>query len=55
VFPDFPVLGKYELTEDGKVTTDEDFFRKLLAFKIMYAEAVADYEYEKNRVEGETK
>lgn len=54
VFPDFPVMGEYELKE-GKVITDEEFFRKLLAFKMMYAEAVADYEYEKNRAEGEVK
>lgn len=55
VFPDFPVLGEYEIIENEKVVTDSNFFRQLLTFKIMYAEAVSDYEYEKNRVEGETK
>lgn len=55
VFPDFPVLGEYEIIENEKVVTDSNFFRQLLTFKIMYEEAVADYEYEKNRVEGETK
>lgn len=55
VFPDFPVLGEYKIMDDGWVLTEGNFFRQLLTFKIMYDETVADYEYEKNRVEGETK
>lgn len=54
-FPEFPALEHYEKLEDGKVVTDENFFRRLLIFKISYFELIMEYEEKKNKLEGETK
>lgn len=52
-FPDFPKLGDYEITADGKVTTNEDFFRQLLIFKLHYKETINLYNEKKELYEGE--
>lgn len=50
-FPTFPVLGVYEKTGDGKIITDESYFRKLLMFKAQYKDAVERYNENKERME----
>ena len=49
-FPEFPILGEYE-RQNGKVTTDENFFRQLLIFRETYENAVEKYNEKKNRLE----
>ena len=50
-FPTFPELGEYKKTENGKIATDEDFFRKLLTFRTVYNDAVKKYEDKKAKLE----
>ena len=54
-FPEFPKLGEYEITADGKVTTSEDFFRQLLIFKLHYKDVQNLYDEKKRLYEGEEK
>ena len=49
-WPEFPELGEYE-TKDGKVTTDEDYFRKLLIFRTMYLGEQSKYEEKRKLLE----
>ena len=49
-FPDFPELGEYELI-DGKVMTDEDYFRKLLIFRTQYFNEIDKYNEMKRELE----
>ena len=49
-WPEFPELGEYE-TKDGKVTTDEDYFRKLLIFRTMYLDEQSKYEEKRKLLE----
>lgn len=49
-WPELPELGEYE-TKDGKVTTDEDYFRKLLIFKEMYLDEQSKYNDKKKLLE----
>ncbi len=49
-WPEFPDLGEYE-TKDGKVTTDEDYFRKLLIFRTMYLDEQSKYEEKRKLLE----
>lgn len=49
-WPEFPELGEYE-TKDGMVTTDEDYFRKLLIFRTMYLDEKSKYEEKKKLLE----
>lgn len=42
-FPEFPELGEYEKTEDGRIVTDESYFRKLLTFRTLYFDALDKY------------
>ena len=49
-WPEFPELGEYE-TKDGKVTTDEDYFRKLLIFRTMYLDEQFKYEEKRKLLE----
>ena len=49
-FPEFPELGEYEV-KDGKVTTDEEYFRKLLIFRTMYFDEISKYEEKRKLVE----
>ena len=49
-WPEFPELGEYEI-KDGKVATDEDYFRKLLIFRAMYLDEQSKYEEKKKLLE----
>ena len=49
-WPELPELGEYE-TKDGKVTTDEDYFRKLLIFRTMYFDEQSKYEEKRKLLE----
>lgn len=51
-FPEFPKLGEVEKI-DGKIATDEEFFRLLLMFRTKYFDAVSKYYDKKNLYEGE--
>lgn len=42
-FPEFPKLGDYEKTGDGKIIVDENYFRQLLIFKTQYREMISEY------------
>ena len=42
-FPEFPKLGNYEKTGDGKIIVDENYFRQLLIFKTQYREMISEY------------
>lgn len=50
-FPTFPVLGEY-IKVNGKIATEEDFFRELLIFRETYKNAVEKY-CEKLKLKGE--
>lgn len=49
-WPVFPELGEYE-TKDGKVITDENYFRQLLIFRTMYLDEKSKYEEKKKLLE----
>lgn len=49
-WPDFPELGECE-AKDGKVTTDENYFRRLLMFRTSYYNEIQKYEEKKMKVE----
>lgn len=53
-WPEFPELGEYEKTKNGKIAVDEDYIRKLLVFRTIYFDEKDKYE-EKKQVMGETK
>ena len=50
-WPEFPELGEYEKTENGKIATDENYFRKLLIFKTLYFDEIEKYEEKKQLIE----
>jgi len=52
-FPEVPKLGDYEILGDGRVATDEVFFRKFLVFKTLYSDALLKYEDKKKLYEKE--
>jgi hypothetical protein len=52
-FPEVPKLGDCEILKDGRVATDEGFFRKFLAFKTLYSDALLKYEDKKKLYEKE--
>lgn len=45
-FPEFPILDDYSW-EDGKVTTNEEFFRRLLMFRTAYWDLIDEYNEKK--------
>lgn len=49
-FPKFPELGEYEILADGRIATDEDYFRKLLTFRTLYFDALEKYNEKINYV-----
>ena len=49
-WPEFPELDEYEAS-DGKVTTDEDYFRRLLVFREMYFNEQNKYKEKKEKLE----
>lgn len=50
-WPDFPKLDDYEINEDGKITTDENYFRKILVFRAQYEDALDIYNDKKEKME----
>jgi hypothetical protein len=50
-FPVFPELGEYEKLENGKIAVDEDYFRRLLAFRTLYFDERDKYEEKKMKLE----
>ena len=50
-WPEFPELGEYQKIENGKLTTDEDYFRKLLIFRTMYLDEQSKYEEKRKLLE----
>lgn len=50
-WPEFPELGEYEKIEDGRIATDEDYFRKLLIFKKIYESERDKYNEKKMKLE----
>jgi hypothetical protein len=51
-FPEFPVLGDYEVLEGNRVATDEEYFRKLLIFRTLYIDEQEKYNEKKKLIEG---
>jgi len=51
-FPDFPKLPDYEV-KNGKVTTDEEYFRQLLIFRELYKSERNKYNEKKEKLEAE--
>lgn len=49
-WPEFPKLPEYE-KKNGKVTTDEDYFRKLLIFREIYKSERDKYNEKKMKLE----
>ena len=49
-WPEFPKLPEYE-RKDGKVTTDEEFFRQLLIFRETYKSERDKYNEKKEKLE----
>lgn len=53
-FPDFPVLGDYEIMDNGNVSTSAEYFRRLLIFRTQYNELILEYNEKKQTLnEGE--
>lgn len=50
-WPEFPKLPEYEKLADGKIATDEEFFRRLLIFKTEYKEEILKYNEIKMKLE----
>ena len=49
-WPEFPQLPDYEV-KNGKVTTDEEYFRHLLVFREMYKNERNKYNEKKAKLE----
>lgn len=50
-WPEFPELGECEKTDDGKIITDEDYYRRLLIFRTLYFDEIEKYEEKKKLIE----
>lgn len=50
-WPEFPELGEYEKIDGGKIATDEEFFRRLLAFREIYKSERDKYNEKKMELE----
>lgn len=50
-FPEVPKLGDYEILKDGRIATDESFFRNFLSFRALYSDALLKYEDKKKLYE----
>lgn len=42
-WPQFPLLGDYEKTKDGRVIVDENYFVNLLIFRTSYYDVISEY------------
>lgn len=52
-WPEFPELGEYEKLQNGKITTGEDYFKKLLIFRTLYFDEIEKYEEKRKFIEDE--
>lgn len=52
-WPEFPELGEYEKTGNGKIIIDEDYFRRLLVFRTLYFDEIEKYEEKRKFIEDE--
>lgn len=52
-WPEFPELGEYEKLQNGKITTDEHYFKKLLTFRTLYFDEIEKYEEKRKFIEDE--
>ena len=50
-WPEFPEVGEYEKTNNGKIAVDEDYFRRLLVFRTFYFDERDEYEEKKQLIE----
>lgn len=50
-FPEFPKLPDYEITENGILVKDENYFRQLLIFKESYKSEINKYNEKKMKLE----
>ena len=50
-FPEFPKLPDYEVTENGILVKDENYFRELLTFKESYKSEIDKYNEKKMKLE----
>lgn len=50
-WPEFPELGECEKIGNGKIATDEDYFRRLLVFRTFYFDERDKYEEKKKLIE----
>lgn len=50
-FPEFPKLPDYEITENGILVKDENYFRQLLIFKESYKSEINKYNEIKMKLE----
>ena len=50
-WPEFPEVGEYEKTNNGKIAIDEDYFRRLLVFRTFYFDERDKYEEKKQLIE----
>lgn len=52
-WPEFPELGECEKIGNGKIATDEDYFRRLLVFRTFYFDEIEKYEEKRKFIEDE--
>ena len=52
-WPEFPEVGEYEKLQNGKITMDEDYFKKLLTFRTLYFDEIEKYEEKRKFIEDE--
>ena len=50
-WPEFPEVGEYEKTNNGKIAVDEDYFKRLLVFRTFYFDERDKYEEKKQLIE----
>ena len=50
-WPEFPEVGEYEKTNNGKIAIDEDYFKRLLVFRTFYFNERDKYEEKKQLIE----
>lgn len=50
-WPEFPKLPDYEITENGILVKDENYFRQILIFRESYKSEINKYNEKKNKLE----
>ena len=51
-WPEFPKLPDYKINGDGTVSTDEEYFRRLLVFKTEYQNEINKYNEKLEKIGG---